>query len=85
MGFLLEMIFHTPLLLMSLLAMFPSFCFIALRNSVFTFAMMYHDLFIGLTFIITTIYLIEWARNQQTTNQARAYSQVAFTIFVDTC
>ena len=35
------------------------FYFIAVGNSVFTFAMMYHDLFIGLTFMITTIYLIE--------------------------
>ena len=53
MGFLLEMIFHALLLLMPLLAMFPSFYFIAVGNSVFI-------LLLGImTFIIVIVYLIE--------------------------
>ena len=59
MDLLLEIIFHSPLSHMPLLAMFPSSYFIAVGNSVFTFAMMYHDLYIGLTFMIIALYLIE--------------------------
>ena len=84
MGLLLEMIFHTPLSLMPLLAMFPSSYFIAVGNSVFAFAMMYHDLYISLTFMITTV-SSRMSKELQTTNQPRACSQVAIAVFVDTC